>query len=328
MSPVDRVPVLRGRGEEERALRRLLDGASAGSGGALVLAGPPGMGKTALLDLAAASPGFRVLRVSGVEPESCLPYSGLHALLHPIAASVRLPDAQAGALAAALESGAATGGLALPAAVLGLLAAVAADRPVLACVDDADLLDPGSREVLSFAARRLSGKPVALVFAARSPGRDLAGLPVRVLEGLDAAAVRELAGDLAPGKVAEDLLAAVDQIARGNPLALAELIGALTPDQLAGLAAPPVAPPRDGRLWRAHADRLAALPARTRRLLLLVAADPGVEAEALIRAAHPACALTALEPAEHAGLLRCAGDRYDFPDPAVRAVAYHGASLL
>ncbi|TDD56234.1 helix-turn-helix transcriptional regulator [Nonomuraea terrae] len=330
MSPVDRVPVLRGRGEEERALRRLLDGATTGSGGALVLAGPPGMGKTALLDLAAAhaSPGFRVLRVSGVEPESRLRYSGLHALLHPIAAAARLPDAQAGALAAALESGAAGGGLALPAAVLGLLSAVAAERPVLACVDDADLLDPASREVLSFAARRLSGAPVVLLFAARSPGRDLAGLPVRVLEGLDAAAVREVAGDLAPGKVAEDLLAAVDQIARGNPLALAELIGALTPDQLAGLAAPPVAPPRDGRLWRAHADRLAALPARARRLLLLVAADPGVEAETLIRAARPACALAALEPAEHAGLLRCADDRYDFPDPAVRAVAYHSASLL
>ncbi|MFG2072306.1 AAA family ATPase [Nonomuraea maritima] len=331
MPPVKRSPALRGRGEEERALRRLLDDARAGSGGALVLVGAPGMGKTALLDLAAAHacPGFRVLRVSGVAAESRLPYAGLHGLLRPIAAAApALPAAQARALSAALESGSGQDGLALPAAVLSLLSAVASEQPVLACVDDAHLLDPASREVLSFAARRLADEPVAVVFASRDRCRDLDGLPVRVLEGLDATAVRELSRDLAPDGVAEDLLAALDQIARGNPLALAELIGALTPAQLGGLAAPPAAPPRDGRLWRAHAARLAALPATTRWLLLLVAADPGVEAGTLIRAAHPACALTALEPAERAGLLRCADDRYDFPDPAVRAVAYHGASLV
>ncbi|KAB8189455.1 AAA family ATPase [Nonomuraea phyllanthi] len=359
------MPVLRGRGEEERALRRLLDGAETGAGGALLLVGAAGMGKTALLDNAAAHalPRFRVLRVSGVESESRLPYAGLHGLLRPVASSAAsLPRAQAGALLAALESGTGAGGLALPAAVLALLSAVAADQPVLACVDDVHLLDSASRGVLAFAARRLSSEPVALLFAARDgdldtvparrpcrdrhdvpvrevcrelndvPVRDacweLAGVPVRELAGLDAAAVRELAGDLAPGEVAEDLLAALDQVACGNPLALAELIDSLTPDQLAGLAAPPAAPPRDGRLWREHASRLAALPEAARRLTLLVAADPGLDAEMLIRAAAPASALTAVEPAERAGILRCTGDRYDFRDPAVRAVAYHGAPLV
>ncbi|MEO3789099.1 AAA family ATPase [Nonomuraea sp. B10E15] len=327
MSNIAPVPVLRGRGEEERALLRLLDGARSGSGGALLLVGAPGMGKTALLDLAAAHAArdFRVLRVAGVEPESRLPYAGLHGLLRPVAAhAAALPQAQGRALAEAMESGT-QAGLALPAAVLGLLSAVATRRPVLACVDDAHLLDPASREVLAFVARRVSHEPVALLFTTRAEGMD--GVPVRVLGGLDEVAVRELADDLAPGRIAGDLLAALDQIARGNPLALAELIGGLTPDHCAGLAVPPTALPRGGRLWHEHAGRLAALPEDTRRLLLLIAADPGLDVATLIRAARPGCALTSLEPAERAGLLHTAGDRYDFDDPAVRAVAYHSAPL-
>ncbi|TDD14329.1 helix-turn-helix transcriptional regulator [Nonomuraea diastatica] len=328
MSNIAPVPVLRGRGEEERALLGLLDNARSGSGGALLLAGAPGMGKTALLDLAAAhaAQGFLVLRVSGVEPESRLPYAGLHGLLRPVAAhAAALPEAQGRALMEAMESGTRAAGLALPAAVLGLLSAVAAQQPVLACVDDAHLLDPASRDVLAFVARRVSYEPVALLLATRAEG--LQGVPVRVLGGLDEAAVRELAADLAPGRIAGDLLAALDQIARGNPLALAELIGDLAPDQLAGLAAPPTTLPRGGRLWRTHAARLASLPEDTRRLLLLIAADPGLDVATLIRAARPACALTALEPAERAGILHSAGERYDFHDPAVRGVAYHDAPL-
>lgn len=333
MSPVldpARVPVLRGRGEEESALLRLLDDARAGRGGALLLAGAPGMGKTALLDLAAAraAPGLRVLRVSGVESESRVPCAGLHGLLRPVAAFVSaLPDAQARALTAALESGAGADGLALPAAVLGLLSAVAADHPVLACVDDVDLLDPASRDVLAFVARRVAGESIALLFAARDGERAPEGVPVRVLGGLDEAAVRELAGDLAPERLADDLLAALDQIARGNPLALGELIASLTADQRSGLAAPPATLPRTGRLWRAHAARLASLPEKARRLLLLIAAAPGLDTTTLIRAALPACALAVLEPAERSGILSSVADRYEFRDPAVRAVAYHDASL-
>ncbi|MFF4192276.1 ATP-binding protein [Nonomuraea sp. NPDC001831] len=355
MSPVTRVPVLRGRDAEENVLLRLLDDARAGSGGALLLTGAAGMGKTALLDLAAArAPGFRVLRVSGVESESRVPYAGLHGLLRPVSAAVAtLPAAQARALAEALESGTCAAGLALPAAVLGLLSAVAAERPVLACVDDADRLDAASLDALSFVARRLSCEPIALLFTTRPPalapgttsgeqGADdvpvqegfdagamwpLEGVPVRELRGLDGPAVRELAADLAPGGLAEDLAAALDQIACGNPLALRELIGALTPDQRAGLAAPPAVLPPGGRLWREHTGVLARLPARTRRLSLLIAADPALDVATLARAASPACALSVLEPAERAGVLRADGDAVAFCAPAMRAVAYHAASL-
>ncbi|MEW9548142.1 AAA family ATPase [Nonomuraea sp. NPDC050783] len=334
-----RSPLLRGRDDEENVLLRLLDDARDGRGGALLLVGAAGIGKTALLDAAAtraAADGFHVLRVSGVAAESRLPYAGLHGLLGPVAeAAAELPGPQALALRAALESGAVAPGLALPAAVLGLLSAVAtAERPVLACVDDVDRLDPASRDALAFAARRLSGTRVALLFTARDPGPPgsgpalLEGVPVRVLQGLGMEAARELAADLTPEhRPPEDLLAALHAIAQGNPLALTELITSLTPDQLAGIAAPPATLPRSGRLWREHAALLAALPEETRHLLLLVAADPALDVATLLRAASPACALTALEPAERAGVLRSTGDRYAFRDPAMRAVAYHGASL-
>ncbi|MGW4403944.1 ATP-binding protein [Nonomuraea sp. NPDC004702] len=348
MSPVTRVPVLRGRDAEENVLLRLLDDARAGSGGALLLTGAAGMGKTALLDLASArASGFRVLRVSGVEPESPVPYAGLHGLLRPVAGAVAaLPAAQARALAEALESGTCGAGLVLPAAVLGLLSAVAAERPVLACVDDADRLDAASLDALSFVARRLSCEPIALLFTTSPPpsyavpygerepeGFDgeamwrLEGVPALELRGLDGPAVRELAADLAPGGLAEDLPAALDQIARGNPLALRELIGALTPDQRAGLAAPPAVLPPGGRLWREHTGVLARLPARTRWLSLLIAADPALDVATLARAASPACALSVLEPAERAGVLRADGDAFVFREPAMRAVTYHAASL-
>ncbi|MET8865788.1 LuxR C-terminal-related transcriptional regulator [Nonomuraea sp. NPDC004580] len=332
MSPVARVPVVRGRGAEERVLRRLLDGAREGGGGALVLAGGPGMGKTAVLGLAAGLAGeaFLVLRASGVEAESRLPYAGLHGLLRPVAqAAARLPPAQVRALAPVLDPiPGAEGGLALPAAVLALLADLAGTRPVLVCVDDVHLLDPASREVLAFVARRVAGEPVALVFTAREDGPWAAGLPVRVLTGLGRTAVRELADDLAPGEISEELLAALGHVALGNPLALTDLIGSLTRDQLAGVAAPPETLPRDGRLWREHASRLAALPAETGRLLMLIAADPEIDVPTLNAAAHPGCALTALEPAERAGILYATGYRYAFHDPALRGVAYHGATLL
>ncbi|WP_223167825.1 hypothetical protein [Nonomuraea sp. SYSU D8015] len=147
---------------------------------------------------------------------------------------------------AALESGTGADGLALPAAVLGLLSVVAADQPVLACVDDVDRLDAASRDVLAFVARRVAGEPIALLFAARDRERGPEGVAVRVLGGLDETAVRELAGDVAPVRPTDDLLAALNRTARGNPLALGELIASLTADQFTGLAAPPTTLPRTG----------------------------------------------------------------------------------
>ncbi|WP_329079457.1 LuxR C-terminal-related transcriptional regulator [Streptosporangium sp. NBC_01469] len=346
-SAATRSPALHGRDTERDALLRLLDAARGGSGGAAILRGARGTGKTAMLDLAAnhagdtgdtggtrnanGTGGFVVLRVRGTAAESHLPYAGLHGLLRPIADRLpALPPAQAEALTRALELGAADGGLALPAAVLNLLVAVGV--PVLACVDDVHHLDAPSREALFFAARRLAGEPVVLLFGADDGdnGTSPDDIPAFELGALDEEAAGRLIDDLLPGP-ADDVRASLLEIARGNPLALGELAGSLSPEQISGAAAPPATLPRGGRLWRAYADRLARLPGDTADMLLLLAADPDLETVALVGAAEPECALTALEPAERAGVIVHVsgddGDRYEFREPTMRTVVYAGASL-
>ncbi len=74
-------------------------------GGALVLRGDPGIGKTALLaaaSAAASSKGVRVLRTAGAQSETGLAFAGLHQLLRPVLAWLdRLPRPQRDALSAA-----------------------------------------------------------------------------------------------------------------------------------------------------------------------------------------------------------------------------------
>ena len=76
--------MLNGRAAEQAAIDRLLAAARAGTSGVLVLRGDAGIGKTALLDYAAATAGgFQVVRGTGIESEAELPFAGLHLLLRP-----------------------------------------------------------------------------------------------------------------------------------------------------------------------------------------------------------------------------------------------------
>jgi predicted ATPase len=94
-----------GRERESARIARLLDAARDRTGGALVIRGEAGIGKSALLDATAAAAGdMQVLRARGVESEVDIAFSGLHELLRPALASLgALPDWQAAALRAALS---------------------------------------------------------------------------------------------------------------------------------------------------------------------------------------------------------------------------------
>ncbi|WP_432929743.1 LuxR C-terminal-related transcriptional regulator [Microbispora sp. CA-135349] len=343
--------LLRGRDKEADALCALVDRARAGAGGCLLLLGGPGTGKTALLDLAAAyaatvtpdEQGFLVLRTQGASGETHLPYAGLHALLGPIEGLLETPAADTRVLAEALRTGVCAGGLALFAALLRLLRA--AGRPVLVCADDLQRLDVPSREAICFVARRARTAPVAVLLAGTGPGAGLGAgfgaglgaaesgaapgdLPSLPLAPLDARASLQVLDDLVPEGMPADLRAALVRTARGNPLALAELAGSLTCEHRTGAAPPPETPPRGGRLWRAYADRLRGLPADTAALVLLIAADPGIDAVTLVRAAESRSGLAALEAAEAAGLVVESPDGgFDLADPVLRHVAYAEASL-
>src|SRR4029077_9346542 len=69
-------------------------------------------------------------------------------------------------------------------AVLSLLSEAAEEQPLVCLVDDQQWLDCASAQVLGFVARRLAVESVGLVFAARVPGAELAGLPELAVGGL------------------------------------------------------------------------------------------------------------------------------------------------
>src|SRR5919199_1267685 len=321
--------LLYGREAECSAVDRLLDDARAGVGGALVIRGAPGVGKSALLEYARGrADGFLRLQATGLERESTLPFAGVEAVLRPVAGLVGgLPGVQADALRIAL--GTARGAVADPylvfVAVTSLLSEAAERQPLLCVVDDAQWLDRESADALAFAAGRLRGDRVAIVFAARD---DAAGV--------EAPAARELRLGPLPRDAAERLLAAtagsldgeqrerILAAALGNPLALIELAGGDWPPD--GADGEPGALPIGGRLLRRFSADAARLPERTRRLLLIVAANLQDDLATALRAgASVGLDADDLTAAETAGLLRVLERRAEFRHPLVRSAVYQSA---
>ena len=284
-----RRPVL-GRTREQEVLQRLVDDARAGHGGALLLHGEPGAGKTALLDLAVElGEGFTVVRTAGVEGETELPYAALQQLAAPIfELSAGLPDPQREALSVAfgLDPGHAPNPFLVGLAMLGLLSEAAGDQPVLCVVDDAQWLDRASARALAFIARRLLAERIALLFAARERGDAFGRLPELQVGPLGRRDARTLLESVLPTRVDDRVLERVVAETHGNPLALLELPRGMTPAQLAGGFGLPAAMPLSAQIEDHFVRRVADLPPDARRLLLLASADPTGDLALVSRAAE------------------------------------------
>jgi hypothetical protein len=237
-------PHRRTRGRAEGPARRMwradrcIEAVRAGESRALVVRGEPGVGKTALLGYVVEhASGCRVVRAAGVQSEMELAFAGLHQLLAPMLDRLeRLPVPQRDALGTAfgLSPGSAPDRFVVGLAVLGLLSEVAEERPLVCVVDDAQWLDRTSAQVLGFVARRLEAESVGLVFAARGPSEDVAGLPVLVVEGLREGDAGALLDSVLTGPLDARVRDLIVSETRGNPLALLELVRGLTPAELAG----------------------------------------------------------------------------------------------
>ena len=296
-----------------------------------MLRGEPGVGKTVLLDyLAGRASGCLVARAVGVQSEMALAFAGLHQLCAPMlehAASLPVPQREALRTAFGLSAGSVPDRFLVGLAVLGLLSETAAERPLVCVVDDMQWLDYASAQALGFAARRLAADPVGLVFAARVPGKDVAGLPELVVAGLAEGDARELLESVLTGPLDARVRDRIIADTHGNPLALLELTSGLTPAQRTGGFGPPGAVPLDGRIEESFGRQLEALPAQTRRLLQLAAADPSGDPVLMWRAAgRLAIGAGAARPAEEAGLGEF-GARVRFRHPLVRSAAYRSASV-
>src|SRR4051812_28295514 len=281
---------LRGRADELRTLRELLDAVRAGESRALVLRGEPGIGKTALLDEAIASAtGFRVARAAGVEAEMELAFAALHQLCAPMFDRLdALPAPQRDALGVAfgLHAGDPPDRFLVGLAALSLFSDVAAEQPLLCVVDDAQWLDRASAQALAFVARRLLAESVAVLFATRTPSPDFAQPPELVVDGLRIDDARTLLGAVITGPLDDGVRDRIVAETGGNPLALLELPRGLGPAELAGGFGLPDALPLAGRIEESFRRRLDGLAPETQRLLLVAAAEPVGEPALLWRAAE------------------------------------------
>ena len=301
-----------------------------GDGGALLLRGPPGIGKSSLLAYASSSAdGMRLLSATGVESESRIPFAGLAALLHPLLSrlSALAPDRRAALARALALQPASADRFAVGLATLELLSLVADESPVCAIVDDAHWLDSDSLDALRFTARRLTSDPVALLIAVRD-GEEadvaVAGVEQVDVGGLDARAGETLLEDVLRGPIPSSIARKLVEATGGNPLALVEL-AALSDrtrlTDLAGLERPlPIGP----QISRAHSRRIEALPFETQRALscaAVIGSPEMAEVAGVLR--RLGLETSALSEAERAGLIDIEEGELHFAHPLLRAAAYH-----
>ncbi len=319
--------MLLGREREREVLDRLLVEARAGLSGVLALVGEAGIGKSTLLDWAAArTEGMLLLRARGVQSETHIPFAGLFELLRPALGRLdRIPLPQASALegALALRPAHAKDRFAVGAATLSLIAAYAEAAPVAVLVDDAQWLDGSSADALLFAARRLVADPVAVVVTVRADEPSLldgADLPALELGGLDDEAAGSLLRREAP-ELGEEAVARLRRETGGNPLALLELMGQGVPELPLDVPLPVVT-----SVAHVYLERARALPERTRDALVLAAATDRGDLSLLARAGEAlGLGLEDLVPAEQDGLLAVGDGRVEFRHPLARSAIYGAA---
>lgn len=297
------------------------------------------MGKTTLLDYAIGSAGdMNVVRIAGVHSESDFGFGALHRLLVPFMDRTQvLPRRQREAVGTAfgVVDGPPPDRFLVGLAALTVLSDVAARRPLLCVIDDAQWLDRESVDALGLIARRLFAEGVAMLFAARvSSGAAVAegpplleGVPALDVSGLAEPAALRLIETLVADPIDPGVAQTIVAEAEGCPLAIREIVVGLRQEQLSGHEAIPAPLPIGAELERHFLRQVEVLSPDTRVALLLVAAEPSGDPAVLWRAGKFLGAdLTALEPARSAGLL-AASREVAFRHPLIRSAVYNGASV-
>jgi DNA-binding CsgD family transcriptional regulator len=327
--------VLQGREQDIAVIDHLFDRIDQG-GSTLVISGEPGIGKSALIEIArhrANQRGISVLSMTGVLAEVHLPYAALEQAFRPLMKRVAgLVPRQRSALMAAfgiLDDMGAPDMFLVALATLTLLTDSAARKPILLVADDAQWLDQATYDVLAFVSRRLSADPVVLMVAmrdgfSRSFG-DASTLRLRLSGLSDADAVHLL--DLhAPG-LSADIRSRFLKEAAGNPLALVELP-----------RGKPAAEARDTpwlplteRLERAFTNRLSDLPDGTRTLLFVAAENDSTSLHEVLHTGESLLGervgVDALAPAIDAKLIETDGTEVRFRHPLVHSAMHQAADL-
>ncbi|MFD9908867.1 AAA family ATPase, partial [Streptomyces sp. NPDC059063] len=324
-----------GRGPELAALRQDFTDASAGTPRLVLLEGPGGIGKTALVRRFLDSlPDPCVLHASGEENESALPCGVLAQLVGQ--SPLPVPETLAGLVRVPQSLHANLPPLAAGFGLLDLLSEVQSKGPVVLVVDDAHWSDPESLNALTLALRRLRHDRVLAIVAVRDP--HVPELPDGLRRLLTDPRTRRLALD---GLSPDELAALSDRLGvarlphsaslrlhghtHGNPLHARALLDQVPPDVLLDVTTPLPAPRSYAMLVLAG---LAGCGAQTQRLVQAVSVlGLSCRPHAAARLARVAQPLPALERAVKAGLLRespagSSAPVIAFPHPLVHAAVY------
>ena len=309
-----------------------------GPRGTLVVVGDPGIGKTTLWEFALArarAAGLQVLSTSGRAAEAKLSLTGVFDLIEPVADDVlpELPEPQRVALEVTLlRSGSQNrrpGPRTLATALLNALRTVASTESLLIAVEDAQWVDESSQEALAFAIHRLAGADVRVLVTSRTDASPVVaeaanreGAMRLELAGLSLGATRRLLAERLGVILPRRVLVAVHTAADGNPLFVLE-IGRQLAERGPTTVNEPLPIPRD--LASLVGGRVAALPDRTRELLLAAALSSQAHAEPL-RALFGRSLEDDVEPAEREGVAFLRGERFVFAHPLHAAAVVDSAT--
>ncbi|MEO3927631.1 AAA family ATPase [Micromonosporaceae bacterium B7E4] len=321
---MDAQRALVGRAPEQAAISTLLD-ATAEGGAALVIRGMPGVGKSALLEWAAATAGdkFRVLRTVGSVTEFGLPYAALHQVMRPILGhSNRLAARYRLALEVAFgrTSGASPDLYTVAMAALELLAEAAAGRPVLLLADDAQWMDPASQQALAFVARRVTADRIVLLATHRENETGFLqdpAVPAMGLAPLDAESAAVLLDSVAGALDAGTRTLLLDT-ACGNPLALLELPRAMGENSSPNTDRLPLT----ARLESSFLARIGEFDAATTTTLEVAALSDADDVAEIVAAAELLSGrdvTPSLDPAVTAGLIVVDGAAVRFRHPLIQS---------